>query len=123
MVTHGDVVLARTVKQVMLIEAPVATQWDKASTIDIHAKRIFSIDVCHFANTCFVINGRALATLRGKGKACVVEIRLAIAIRPPEMEIAAGQLLVAMRTEADFLFRLSRESHFLLKADSTNPTL
>ena len=44
--------------QIVFVEAPVATQWDKASTIDIHAKRILGIDIGHFANTGFIINGR-----------------------------------------------------------------
>ena len=107
----------------MLIEAPVTTQWNKAASIDIHDERILQTLVFHLADTSLIVDGRCHAVIRGEGKASLVQIRLAVTIRPPQLKVAAGQLLVAMRTEAYLLLGVGRQRHLLLKLHVTNPAL
>ena len=53
-VTHGDVILAASVEQVLLAEAPVAAERNEAFAVDVHRQAGVDVLVCHLSDARLV---------------------------------------------------------------------
>ena len=56
MIPHGNVIFARTIEQIVFVEAPVASQRNETTTIDKDLQAISQTCVAHLAQTSLIID-------------------------------------------------------------------
>ena len=120
MVSDGCIVLAATVVQIRFAESPVTAPADEATSVDVHVQDMIVFVVCHLPDARLKVYTVRNLIANLEDKACIVQIRLAIAFRPPQTRMLYGQFFIICRCEGDFLFFASLQGNLLCDTDITD---
>ena len=96
MIIHGNVILTTSVVQVRLTKAPVTTTTDETTTIDEEAQDAVVLVEGHLTNTYLEVFRIRYLISHLEGEVRIIQVRLTIALRPPEtwiLHLQLGELL------------------------------
>ena len=122
MVIHGNVILTTSIVQVRLTKAPVTTTTDETTAIDEEAQDAVVLIEGHLTNTYLKIFRIRHLISHLEGEVRIIQVRLTIALRPPETWILHLQLRKLLRIECHSLLLVCLQLHRLLKRNLTDLT-
>ena len=120
MQSHSNVIFAGAIVQVRLTEAPVTATSDKAATVDEETQDIIVLVERHLADTDFKVFRIRNLVIHFEGEVRIIQVRLAVAFRPPQARVLHLQLREILGIEDDSLFFSRRQFDRLLECDISN---
>ena len=101
-IAQSGIIFARTVAQHRFAESPIASASDKTPAVDEDSQRAVICAVGHLADSRFHRLGvRCLSALEFECQFQVIQIRIAVANRPPQLRVLQAQRRVRRGIELD----------------------
>ena len=122
MIIHGNVILTTSVVQVRLTKAPVTTTTDETTAIDEEAQDAVVLVESHLTDTHLEVFRIRYLISHLEGEIRIIQVRITITLRPPEMRILHLQLGELLRIKLHSLLLVCLQLHRLLKRNLTDLT-
>ena len=94
---HGCVKFPATIVQIIFTEGPIAAQRNQSAVVDKDFQCGVLVHSLNLANARFILDGIALLTIDDKLKARIIQVRLSIAVGPPQSHALVLELRELIR--------------------------